>query len=114
MDGVTIVQTIEMVEKTWGWNPNILWFLIPLTCGILAIFFGIHEYEDWAVICGSILFAITLGAVYMAASTATEIPQPTRYVVVVNDDVVLNEFNQHYKIVESIGGGFIVEERPVE
>lgn len=104
---MTILQTVEIVERTWGWN----WFGFIL--GVLAIALMIaYSISDGNCDIGIgflcfILFIIS-GVIF---ATAKEKDSYNKYQVLLDDSVSVNELYENYEVIEQEGITFWVEDK---
>jgi 4-hydroxybenzoate polyprenyltransferase len=108
---MTILQTVEIVEKTWGWS----W--LGLVIGVLAIFlmiaFFIFDADGDApmaalsLLLGTVLFIVS-GFIF---SHANEKDRYNKYQVLLDDSVSVNELYENYEVIEQEGITFWVEDK---
>ena len=108
---MTILQTVEIVEKTWGWS----W--LGLTLGVLAIgamiaFFLFDCDGDAAMASLSLLFCIVLFiASCLIFANTKEKDRYNKYQVLLDDSVSVNELYENYEVIKQEGITFWVEDK---
>lgn len=118
MEGVRILASEEVAVAWETWNWEAFWiavgifFVIGLVSGII---FGLQEQEFSAFlimsltmfIAGSAIFGLVAGFGIHGNVTDYE----THYKVIIDDDVSMNEFYEHYEVIDQEGEIFTVRER---
>ena len=117
MDGVTILNSFEVVTKTvfsWPafWAGVIIGAVISLIC---AIIFGIIEGE-WSAFFFELLFFTLLISPFIGLLSGKvicpeEVDWETRYEVSINEEVNMQEFMDKYEIIETRGSIYTVREK---
>ena len=108
---MTILQTVEIVEKTWGWS----W--LGLVIGVLAIvlmiaFFFFDSYGDATMAGLSLLFCVVLFTVSgFIFSHTKEKDRYNKYQVLLDDSVSVNKLYENYEVIEQEGITFWVEDK---
>lgn len=111
MEGVTILKTIEGI----GMDPMIITLIIICLMGLVG-FIGIivmrkisedNPALSFSIGIGFILFLTFLTIVHL---NVLKLPTNTQYEVYVDDSVDMKEFTEHYKVVDTRGNTFVVEE----
>ena len=108
---MTILQTVEIIEKTWGWS----W--IGFALGILGILmFVSFAFFDYAGDSGLSGLSMLLCIVLVVASLLTfantkEKYRYNKYQVLFDDDVSVNELYENYEVVKQEGITFWVEDK---
>lgn len=108
---MTILQTVEIVEKTWGWS----W--LGLAIGVLAIgamiaFFLFDVDGDAPMAALSLLFCLILFIVSGFIFTHTkEKDRYNKYQVLLDDSVSVNELYENYEVIKQEGITFWVEDK---
>ena len=106
MNGVEILSSFEYVTK-YGWNPWIFAALLGITALLAFVFyFAKNEYFIFVIVIG--LLASIIVSSPVCGSTPTE--YETRYKVIIDNTVSLNEFFETYEIVDQDGKIYIVRE----
>ena len=117
MEGVRILASEEgaIAWETWNWQAFLIavgsFFVIGL---ILGISFGglDNDFKEGLIIflvlffAGSIIFGLLAGFGFKSEPTAYEI----QYKVIIDDDVSMNEFYEHYEVIDQEGKIFTVRE----
>lgn len=120
MDGVTILNEIEVVEvvnDTFNYTAGFIALIITvLICAIVGFFVGRSEGDDIfgalvGVLTGLVLSLITGPLFGIICSYPPETKTTIQYEVTVDDSVSMNEFYEHYNVVEQRGDIFVVEEK---
>ena len=108
---MTILQTVEIVEKTWGWS----W--LGLALGVLAIILIVAHFffdadGDAAMAALSLLLCTVLfiasGFIF---SHTKEKDRYNKYQVLLDDSVSVNELYENYEVIEQEGITFWVEDK---
>ena len=120
MDGVTILNEIEIVQvvnDTFNYTAAFIALIVTiLTCAVVGFFIGRMECDEvlgtlTGVIIGLVL-SLFVGALF---GTLFEYPPvtetTTQYEVILDDSVSMNEFYEHYNVVEQRGEIFVVGEK---
>jgi 4-hydroxybenzoate polyprenyltransferase len=108
---MTILQTVEIVEKTWGWD----W--LGFAIGVLAIFLMIAFFffdadGDAAMATLALIFCTVLFIVSgFIFSHAKEKDRYNKYQVLLDDSVSVNELYENYEVIEQEGITFWVEDK---
>ena len=108
---MTILQTVEIVEKTWGWS----W--LGLAIGVLAIglmitFFFFDNDSDSAMAALSLFLCIVLTvASALVFANAKEKDRYNKYQVLLDDSISVNELYENYEVIEQEGITFWVEDK---
>lgn len=108
---MTILQTVEIVEKTWGWNW--LGFVIGILAIVLMIAFFFFDADgDVAMASLSLLLCLVLfiasGFIF---SHTKEKDRYNKYQVLLDDSVSVNELYENYEVIEQEGITFWVEDK---
>ena len=113
MNGVEILSTQE-VEIEYDFNSTAFCIAFGIVCFIFIIY-GIYQsikFYDWIgyyIVLGLIL-GIAIGLL-VGTTFGTPSKYETQYKVAVSDEVLMNEFNEKYEIVEQEGKIYTVRER---
>ena len=108
---MTILQTVEIVEKTWGWS----W--LGLAIGVLAIglmitFFLFDNNSDSAMAALSLFLCVVLTvASGLVFANTKEKDRYNKYQVLFDDSVSINELYENYEVIEQEGITFWVEDK---
>lgn len=106
MNGIEILSSFEYVTK-YGWNPWIFAALSGITVLLAFVFyFAKNEYFIFVIVIG--LLASIIVSSPVCGSTPTE--YETRYKVIIDNTVSLNEFFETYEIVDQEGRIYTVRE----
>ena len=120
MDGVTILNEIEVVQvvndtfnQTAGGIALIVTILI---CAIVGFFIGSIDCSELESTLIGALVGVVFGILFMALfgtiySYPAETETTMQYEVILDDSVSMNEFCEHYNVVEQRGDIFVVEEK---
>lgn len=108
---MTILQTVEIVEKTWGWNW--LGFAIGvLAIGSMITFFLFDNDGDAAMAALSLFLCIVLTvASALVFANTKEKDRYNKYQVLLDDSVSVNELYENYEVIEQEGITFWVEDK---
>ena len=116
MTGVEILTSAEVVTEVL-YNWTVFWITCGITFGIIvaiAIGLWLSGDADAAIIPCFAILGIGLGMILGAVSGAVfDIPTTyeTQYKVTISDEVSLNEFYEHYEVIDQDGKIFTVRER---
>lgn len=120
MEGVTILnefEVVQVVNETFNSTAGFVALIVTvLICAITGFFIGrINRDEVLSTLVGA-LFGCVLGFLAMAVfGTIFSYPPETettkQYEVILDDSVSMNEFCEHYNVVEQRGDIFVVEEK---
>lgn len=115
MEGVRILasEEVPIAWETWNWEAFWiavgLFFVIGLVSGII---FGLQEDE---FIAGLILFLVMFflgslicGTIFGIGIQGNVTAYETQYKVIIDDDVSMNEFYEHYEVIDQEGEIFTV------
>ena len=116
MKGIEILAT-EKIATEYTFSCE--WFFITigvfLGIGLLAsVFINLIIGEDWAF---SLIIGIIVGlfvgvvAGFDTASKATPVAYTNQYKVTISDEVLMNEFNEKYEIIDQEGKIYTIRER---
>ena len=108
---MTILQTVEIFEKTWGWSW--LGFVIGILAIVLMIAFFFFDADgDVAMASLSLLLCLVLfiasGFIF---SHTKEKDRYNKYQVLLDDSVSVNELYENYEVIEQEGITFWVEDK---
>ena len=108
---MTILQTVEIVEKTWGWSW--LGFAIGALAILLMIaFFFFDSYGDIIMAGLSIVLCVVLFIVSgFIFSHTKEKDRYNKYQVLLDDSVSVNELYENYEVIEQEGITFWVKDK---
>ena len=108
---MTILQTVEIVEKTWGWSW--LGFAIGvLAIGSMITFFFFDNDGDTPMAALSLVFCVVLTiASALVFANAKEKDRYNKYQVLLDDSVSVNELYENYEVIEQEGITFWVEDK---
>lgn len=116
MTGVEILSSNEVaIEYAFNWP--IFWIFCGITVGIfvaIGIYYTVQGECSWGVIPTLASLGLILGAVFgcLAGGTSSvPVKYTTEYKVVLSDEVSMNEFYEHYEVVEQEGKIFTVREK---
>lgn len=113
MTGVEILAIEEAVVSN-KFNYPIFGFLLTIVIAMIAInylaTFGTKRFTDDITWLG-IMLAIVVGVCVLAGWVTNEPQYETQYKVTVSDEVSMNEFLEHYEIIDQEGKIYIVKER---
>lgn len=120
MDGVTILNEIEVVRvvnDTFNYTAGFIALIVTvLICAIAGFSIGRIDCSEFESTLIGGLTGIVLGLLVMAVfgtifSYPPETETTTQYEVILDDSVSMNEFCEHYNVVEQRGDIFVVEEK---
>lgn len=117
MTGVEILAAEEVAIEWANWNWGNFWTVV-LVCFLVAMLGGVicgMKDNDLVIGIGVFLIIFILGSVaigiIVGISTGDPIAYETQYKVVIDDSVSMNEFLDHYEIVDQDGKIYIVKEK---
>ena len=108
---MTILQTVEIVEKTWGWNW--LGFAIGVLAIGLMITFFLFDNDDDSAMAALTLFlsnVLTVASALIFANTK-EMDRYNKYQVLLDVCVSVNELYENYEVIVQEGITFWVEDK---
>ena len=108
---MTILQTIEIVEKTWGWSW--LGFVVGIFAITLMIAFFFYSADgDAGPAYSSLILCVILFIVsVLTFSNAKEKDRYNKYQVLLDDSVSVNELYENYEVIEQEGITFWVKDK---
>lgn len=115
MTGVEILATQEVATAfTFNWTASFIIFGVIFTIFILIGFSMTVYYDDLRqIIVGLIIgtiFGVVFGGVF-GSGLETPTEYETQYKVTISDEVLMNDFLEHYEIVDQEGKIYTVRER---
>lgn len=120
MDGVTILNEIEVVQvvnDTFNYTAGVIALIVTvLICAIVGFFIGRHDFNEFESTLIGVMAGLVIGILPMMVSgSAFSYPPETKtiiqYEVILDDSVSMNEFCEHYNVIEQRGNIFVVEEK---
>ena len=104
MEGVTILSSFQVatdynISIVWAF---IIWTAIIVICGIVCEIW--LEFGGFGVLLGFLAGLLILGAIIQPAN------YETRYKVIIDDSVSMNEFMNTYEVLEQRGHIYVVKE----
>ena len=105
---MTILQTVEIIEKTWGWNW--LGFAIGVLAIGLMITFFFFDNDSNAALSLFLCIVLTVASAVVFANTK-EKDRYNKYQVLLDDSVSVNELYENYEVIEQEGITFWVEDK---
>lgn len=112
LDGITVLNTLDKVYRTFGWTP---FALIPIMLFAFILIFSVaismttNDYDGL----GGVILACIMGGLlltFMICSVGKKVSYTT-YEVTIEDSVSLQEFNKRYEIIEQRGEIYIIKEK---
>ena len=116
MQGVEILTSAQVAAE-FVFNWTVFWWVAGVVLGIfliVGIWKVITDQCDWTVIPALFVAGIIIGALGglgLGEVTATIINHETQYKVTISDEVSMNEFYEHYEVIEQDGKIFTVREK---
>ena len=89
----------------WIFLGLLLLGFISLFIGMIVDSLGIVQTSAIMISCSFVLFLISL-----PIDTATQIPDYTKYEIILDDSVSMNEFMNTYEVLEQRGQIYVVKE----
>ena len=113
MEGVTILNTIEVMECTWGFSIVGLIIAILSLLFLIGIIFSIIKNE--VIITSFLSLFVVFGVVIstMCFGSVNEYFDHYKYQVIVDDSVSLIEFTEKYEILDQEGLIYTVKEKEI-
>lgn len=111
MEGVTILNTIEVMASTWGFSIVGLIIAILSLLFLIGIIFSIIKNE--VIITSFLSLLVVFGVIIstMCFGSANEYFDHYEYQVIVDDSVSLVEFTEKYEILDQEGLIYTVKEK---
>lgn len=115
VNGVEILAAQEVAIE-YNFNSTVFWIIFGVVCSIFIIA-GICEsikYCNWIHLGAYTVIGLIIGSSVGVSSGfifATSSKYETQYKVIISDEVLMNEFNKKYEIVEQEGKIYTVRER---
>lgn len=109
MEGIHILEVIPAAEPV---NVIFVMFVCTFVCAVIGFVGAIINDMDIRVGTIAIIVFAVLGGVLgiIVGNNANNNLRPVTYAVTVDDDISLNEFYEHYEIIERKGKMFVVKE----
>lgn len=113
MAGVEILNQIPVTETEMGIGFGWLMVIAIVIFGVIFAFFAILDMDDLGLVLGAVIgTAVTLAIITF---TAKEVPTGEyQYEVIIEEEVNLHEFYDHYDVIEQRGEIFVVQEKSSE
>ena len=111
MEGVTILNTIEVMASTWGFSIVGLIIAILSLLFLIGIIFSIIKNEVFITSFLSMLVVFDVLISIMCFSSANEYFDHYEYQVIIDDSVSLVEFTEKYEILDQEGLIYTVKEK---
>ena len=103
---MTILNTVEVIERGWGWSwPGFICAIICIAF-IVLFFILIHKLFLGEVTALSIIVTIFFVASGLFFSNAKVKEQYNKYLVAFDDDVSINEVYENYNVIDREGIAF--------
>lgn len=112
IDGVTILAN-EVVTTSCAFINIIFYiFLGLLVLGFISLFVGLIADSLGFVQTGVIMISCSFGLflISLPIDAVTQIPDYTKYEVILDDSVSMNEFMNTYEVLEQRGQIYVVKE----
>lgn len=117
IDGITVLHSYEVVTKTaFSWPGFWVGLIIGVVVSLLLSFILENELSDFLVrfcIYG-VLFGGFLGVIGGHAICPKPVEYESRWEVIVNETVSMNEFYNRYEVVEQRGEIYVIREKEIE
>lgn len=118
MNGVTILNSTEVVAKTTLWDTKCTVSLCIMIAGLLILLGMLWVSGKWSeqrfdavLLIGSTLFILGLVFTILFYKTENSVSYKIQYQVIADDSVSLNEFLENYNIINIDGKIYTVEEK---
>ena len=113
MEGITILNTVEVMASTWGFSIAGLFFaIVTLLILIVAIFNTIYDEISGAA-CFYSIAAFGIFVSLLNFGSANEYFDHYKYQVIIDDSVSLTEFMEKYEILDQEGLIYTVKEKEI-
>lgn len=113
MEGVTILNTIEVITSTWGFSIAGLLFAIVALLILIGTIFSIIKDEGLEASVFGLITGISVFISLMCFGTANEYFDYYKYQVIIDDSVSLTEFMEKYEILDQEGLIYTVKEKEI-
>ena len=113
MEGVTILNTIEVMTGTWGFSVIGLLIAILTLFILIGVIFSIIKNEGLEAALLSLFVALGVLISLMCFGTANEYFDYYKYQVIIDDSVSLTEFMEKYEILDQEGLIYTVKEKEI-
>lgn len=113
MEGVTILNTIEVMAGTWGFSVMGLIVAILTLFILIGIIFSIIKNEGLEAALLSLFVALGVLISLMCFGTANEYFDYYKYQVIIDDSVSLTDFMEKYEILDQEGLIYTVKEKEI-
>jgi hypothetical protein len=119
MNGVEILASAQVptdLATNWPvfWTAATIIFVILLSVGITTYR---NDGDGGGLMCGiacGVFFGLVGGGLFGGIFFATPTDYETQYKVTISDEVLMNEFLEHYEVIGYNGEEFIVKEKANE
>ena len=122
MAGVTILDTIEQVSYSWAFTRLAMVFAVFALLVTVALLISVNHKKyincrggksrtdpRFNAICVVLLVTCLMGLLFSCRFGEKQVTET--YQVLLEDDVVISEFREHYEILDEQGITYIVRER---
>ena len=113
VEGITILNTIEVMGSTWGFSIVGLIIAILTLFILIGVIFGIIKNEGPEAVLLSLLAVLGVLISLMCFGTANEYFDYYKYQVIIDDSVSLTEFMEKYEILDQEGLIYTVKEKEI-
>ena len=112
IDGVTVLSSEVVMTSCAGMSIIAYIFIGLLVLGFLSLLIGAVADSLGLVQTGVIMLGCSfiLFLIGLPVDTMTQIPDYTKYEVIINDSVSMSEFMDTYEILEQRGQIYVVKE----
>lgn len=112
IDGVTVLANEVVTTSCAGVNIMFYIFIGLLVLGFISLLIGMIADSLGFVQTGAIMLGCSFGLflVSLPIDAVTQIPDYTKYEVILDDSVSMNEFMNTYEVLEQRGQIYVVKE----
>ena len=111
MEGITILNTIEVMASTWGFS--IMGLIVAIVTLFILIGTIFSLIKDWRLEAFLLILLVISGVFVslMCFNTANEYFDYYKYQVIIDDSVSLTEFMEKYEILDQEGLIYTIKEK---
>lgn len=115
MTGVEILATQEIATAfTFNWTGFFTWFGVAFVLFFIGGVIAAFAHDDVSIFGAMVIIGIIFGVfvgVLIGFFDGTPIEYETQYKVIISYEVPMNEFIEHYEIIDQEGKIYTVRER---
>ena len=117
LDGITILNTYEVVTKTaFSWPGFWIGVSIVAVVALIGSIISYDNLEDFLVVFGvsTIICGVLIGLFFGFAVMRKPIEYVSEYEVTISNEVSMNEFYNRYDVIEQRGDIYVIREKEQE